>query len=68
MKIYPVISISTLANKNRTYLYNEMFDFAKRHNIKAEFGRDYFELSSVPDNLTKELDKLEIKYKKTDQT
>lgn len=58
------VSISSLANKHRTYLYNEMFALAKEHQFGGSFGRDYIELTSMPENLTKVLDELKIKYKR----
>lgn len=57
-----VLLISTHANKHRTYLYNEMFSLAKEHQISGRFGNDYIELSGVPENLTKILDDLKIKF------
>ena len=54
MKINRIdISISNLANKHKPYLYNEMFALAKKHQI-----------SGMPEDLVKELDKAEIKYRK----
>lgn len=38
------VEISTLANKHRTYLYNEMFSLAKEHQIQGEFGNDFISL------------------------
>lgn len=65
MKIQRInIEISTLANKHRTYLYNEMFDLAKQHQIQGTFGNDYITLSSMPENLLKVLEDLKIKFRK----
>ena len=67
-KINPInrinVEISRLANKHRTYLYNEMFDLAKEHQIQGTFGNDYITLSSMPENLLKVLEDLKIKFKK----
>ena len=57
------VEISTLANKHRTYLYNEMFSFAKEHQISGRFGNDYIDLEGVPVPLLKFLEKLQIKFK-----
>ena len=62
MKIQRIdLSISRLKNKHKTYLYNELFDFAKKHQLSGRFGNDYIELSGVPKNLIEELHKLNIK-------
>lgn len=58
------IEISTLVNKHRPYLYNEMFSLAKEHQVQGAFGNDYINLNSMPENLLKVLDKLDIKYRK----
>lgn len=65
MKINRInVEISRLANKHRTYLYNEMFSLAKEHQIQGTFGNDYITLSSMPENLLKKLNELDIKYRK----
>ena len=56
------ISINNLENKAHTYLYNEMFAFAKKHQISGRFGRDYIELSGVAENLLKEIEDKGIKF------
>ena len=58
------VEISTLANKHRTYLYNEMFDLAKKNQIQGTFGNDYITLNSMPENLLKVLEDLKIKFRK----
>lgn len=58
------IEISTLANKHRTYLYNEMFSLAKEHQIQGEFGNDFISLKSMPENLLKVLEDLKIKFRR----
>jgi len=58
------IEISTLANKHKPYLYNEMFALAKEHQVQGEFGNDFISLNSMPESLLKVLDKLDIKYRK----
>lgn len=58
------IEISTLANKHKPYLYNEMFSLAKEHQVQGEFGNDFISLKSMPESLLKVLDKLDIKYRK----
>lgn len=58
------VVISTHANKNRTYLYEEMFGFAKEHKIQGRFGQDYFELESVPEEAIGLLEKMKIKFEK----
>ena len=58
------VEISTLANKNRPYLYNEMFSLAKEHQIQGEFGNDFISLKSMPENLLKVLEDLKIKFRK----
>lgn len=57
------VEISTLANKHRTYLYNEMFNLAKEHQIQGEFGNDFISLKSMPKNLLKVLKDLGIKFR-----
>lgn len=57
------IEINTHWNKHRTYLYNEMFSFAKEHQISGRFGNDYIDLEGVPVPLLKFLEKLQIKFK-----
>ena len=58
------VEISRLANKHRTYLYNEMFDLAKQHQIQGQFGNDYITLNSMPENLLKVLEDLKIKFRR----
>ena len=65
MKINKInILLSTHANKNRYYLYNEMFDFAKQNKLQGQFGRDYFELQGLTEKMVKELEKKKIKFHK----
>jgi hypothetical protein len=56
------IEVSRLANKERVYLYNEMMTFARENKLGGTFGNDYINLSGVPENLTKKLEELEIKF------
>ena len=58
------VEISRLANKHRTYLYNEMFDLAKQHQIQGQFGNDFITLNSMPENLLKVLEDLKIKFRR----
>lgn len=58
------VVINRLANKERTYLYNEMFDLSKEHQISGRFGNDYIELDNVPKVLLKKLKELGIKFSK----
>lgn len=58
------VLVSTHANKQRTYLYNELFGLAKEHQVSGRFGNDYIELSSVPEPMISILDKLKIVYNK----
>ena len=58
------IEVSRYANKERVYLYNEMMTFARENKLGGTFGNDYINLSGVPENLTKELEELEIKFKR----
>ena len=65
MKINRIsVEISTLANKHRPYLYNEMFSLAKEHQIQGQFGNDYISLKSMPESLLKVLEDLKIKFRK----
>lgn len=65
MKINRIdVEISTLANKHRPYLYNEMFSLAKEHQIQGEFGNDFISLKSMPEILLKVLEDLKIKFRK----
>lgn len=65
MKVNPVnrinVLISTHANKHKTYLYNEMWDFAKEHGLGGTFNNDYITISNMPENLLDKLKKLGIK-------
>ena len=64
MKINRInVEINTHLNKHRTYLYNEMFDLAKEHQISGRFGNDYINLEGLPVPLLKFLEKLQIKFK-----
>ena len=56
------VLISTHANKNKTYLYNECFDFAKQHGLNGDYGSDYITIEKVPENLLDKLKKLGIKF------
>jgi len=58
------VEISTLANKHRPYLYNEMFSLAKEHQIQGTFGNDYINLNLMPESLLKVLNDLNIKFRK----
>lgn len=65
MKINRInVEISRLANKHRPYLYNEMFNLAKEHQIQGEFGNDFISLKLMPENLLKVLEDLKIKFRK----
>lgn len=58
------ILISTHANKHKTYLYNEMLDFARNNKLGGSFTNDYIQLNSMPENLIKVLKELKIKFKR----
>ena len=58
------VEISTLENKHRTYLYNEMFNLAKEHQFGGQFGNDFITLNGMPENLVKVLEELKIKFRK----
>lgn len=63
MKINRVsVEISVLANKGRTYLYNEMNDLTKKYHFGGTFGRDYIELKDMPEEALKELKETGIKF------
>lgn len=65
MKVNKIsVEISRLANKHRSYLYNEMFSLAKEHQIQGEFGNDFISLKSMPESLLKVLKDLNIKFRK----
>ena len=65
MKINPVnrinVLISTHANKHKTYLYNEMWDFVKENKLGGSFGNDYITINSMPETLLDKLKKMGIK-------
>ena len=44
-----------------------MFSLAKEHQVQGAFGNDYINLNSMPENLLKVLDKLDIKYRKLEK-
>ena len=56
------IEVSVLANKERTYLYNEMIDLTKKYKFGGTFGRDYIELKDMPEEALKELKDKGIKF------
>ena len=58
------VSISTLANNGRTYLYNEMFSLAREHNCfyGSRFGSYFIEINNMPEKLLKELEEKKIKF------
>ena len=58
------VEISRLANKHRTYLYNEMFNLAKEHQFGGQFGNDFITLNGMPENLVKVLEDLKIKFRR----
>ena len=65
MKINRInILINTHANTHRTYLFNEMFDLAKKQHASGLFGRDYIKLSSLPETALKVLEELKIKFER----
>lgn len=65
MKVNKIdVLVSTHANKQRTYLYNELFSLAKEHQVNGRFGNDYIELPDVPEPMISILDKLKIVYSK----
>ena len=63
-KINVLIKTYDKVNKGREYLYEEVFGFAKEHNLQGCFGRDYFELSGLSDSLVKVLEETKIRFEK----
>lgn len=67
MKINRIdIEINRHANKNRTYLYNEIFSLSREHNCfyGSEFGKDFITINNVPQILLKKLEELKIKFRR----
>ena len=57
------IEISTLANKSRYYLYNEVFSLAKENKLYGEFGKDFFLIDKPNKSFIDGIKKLQIKFK-----
>jgi len=49
-------------NKNHPYLYNEIMKLAKEYQIPATFRTKEIELTSVPINILRKLNKLKIRF------
>ena len=58
------VVIKRADNLHRPYLYNEMLDLMQIHKFGGEFKTDSIKLSSMPEVLTRILDKLKIIYSK----
>lgn len=56
------LEVGTLANKNKPYLYNEMFALAKEHKVQGEFGKYFIDLYNPPKELIKSLEDAKIKF------
>lgn len=56
------IMIPANENQHKRLLYNEVLDIAQRYKIGGAFFNDYIKLNSMPENLTKLLDELKIKF------
>lgn len=56
MKINRVnVEISRLANKERTYLYNELMDLSRKYKLGGEFGNYFINLKGLTEDAVKEL-------------
>ena len=65
MKINRInIEISTLANKDKPYLYNQMMSLSREHNFGGTFGNDYITLNGMPESLLKLLNEWKIKFRR----
>jgi len=70
MKIYNIeptnfraaVNISSIENKGRIYLYNEVNNITKEFKIPATFRTNNIELPSVTDNVINKLKELGIKF------
>ena len=63
MKIQRIsVLIPACENTHRRFLYNEVLDLARRERIGGEFKTDSIKLSSMPENLLKELEEKGIKF------
>ena len=63
MNIKPVnIEVSVLANKERTYLYNEMMNLSRKYKLGGEFGNDYISLKGLSEEALKELKDKGVKF------
>ena len=56
------IEVSTLANKERTYLYNEMMNLSRKYKLGGEFGNYYISLKGLSEEALKELKDKGIKF------
>lgn len=56
------IEVSVLANKERTYLYNEMMNLSRKYKLGGEFGNDYISLKGLSEEALKELKDKGIKF------
>ena len=62
MKIPRVnITIPTIHNKHRPYLYNEMLDMMNVHHFGGEFRNESIKLNSMPKDLLNVLRDLKIR-------
>lgn len=59
------IEVNRLANKNRGYIYEEMFSLSREHNCfeGSTFGNDYITIEKPPEKLIDKIKKLGIKFR-----
>ena len=59
------IEVSRLANKDRAYIYEEMFSLARLHNCfyGSEFGKDFISIDKPPETLIDKIRKIGIKFR-----
>lgn len=59
------IEVSRLTNKNRYYLYNELFSLAREQKCfyGSEFGKDYITIEKPNETFIEKIKKLGIKFR-----
>ena len=59
------IEVGRLANKDRAYLYEEMFSLSRQHKCfeGSTFGKDYITIEKPPEKLIDKIKKLGIKFR-----
>ena len=62
------IEVSRLANKDRAYIYEEMFSLSRQHNCfyGSEFGKDFITIDKPPETLIDKIKKLGIKFRSSE--